>query len=260
MSNLKSILSSFHLQDELNPKIWELPNERYMSDPKGQVEVMVPKVRERLLQIAYEFIDFVGVDMVVDDVVMTGSLANYNWSKYSDIDLHIIVDFKQFSEKELPLYEELFRLKKTLYNDKHNITIFGYDVELYVQDSHEPHVSSGEYSVLFDEWITKPKKEDVDIDTTLIKKKSEEWMKMIDDVINDAEDEDSLESSKNIINKFKDKLKKYRTTGLEDGGEFSNENLVFKVLRRNGYIQKLFDFQTKHADKNLSLKELSYKQ
>ena len=59
---------------------------------------------------------------------------------------------------------------------------------------------------------------------------------------------------------LKDKLKKYRTAGLEDGGEMSDENLVFKVLRRNGYIQKLFDFQTKHADKNLSLKELSYKQ
>ena len=207
MSNLKSILSSFHLQDELNPKIWELPNEQYMSDPKGQVEVMVPKVRERLLQIAYEFIDFIGVDMVVDDVVMTGSLANYNWSKYSDVDLHVLVDFKQFSEKELPLYEELFRLKKTLFNDKHNITIFGYDVELYVQDTSEPHTSSGEYSVLFDEWITKPKNQDVEIDTTSIKHKSEVWMKMIDDVINDAEEEDSLENSKNIINKLKDKLK-----------------------------------------------------
>ena len=255
MSNLKSILSSFHLQDELNPKIWELPNERYMSDPKGQDEIMVPKVRERLLQIAYEFIDFIGVDMVVDDVVMTGSLANYNWSKYSDVDLHVLVDFKQFSEKELPLYEELFRLKKTLFNDKHNITIFGYDVELYVQDTSEPHTSSGEYSVLFDEWITKPKNQDVEIDTTSIKHKSEGWMKMIDDVINDAQEEDSLENSKNIINKFKDKLKKYRSTGLEDGGEFSNENLVFKVLRRNGYIQKLFDFQIKNTDKNLSLKE-----
>ena len=196
MSNLKSILSSFHLQDELNPKIWELPNERYMSDPKGQDEIMVPKVRERLLQIAYEFIDFIGVDMVVDDVVMTGSLANYNWSKYSDVDLHILVDFKQFSKKELPLYEELFRLKKTLFNDKHNITIFGYDVELYVQDTSEPHTSSGEYSVLFDEWITKPKNQDVEIDTTSIKHKSEGWMKMIDDVINDAEEEDSLENSK----------------------------------------------------------------
>ena len=71
-------------------------------------------------------------------------------------------------------------------------------------------------------------------------------------------DDGSNDNSKEIINKFKDKLKKYRTRGLEDGGEFSNENLVFKVLRRNGYIQKLFDFQTKHADKNLSLKERYY--
>ena len=160
-----------------------------------------------------------------------------------------------FSEKELPLYEELFRLKKTLFNDKHNITIFGYDVELYVQNTTEPHTSSGEYSVLLNEWITKPKKEDVEIDTTSIKNKSQEWMKMIDDVITDAEDESSLESSNNIINKFKDKLKKYRTRGLEDGGEYSPENLVFKTLRRNGYIQKLFDFQTNYTDKTLSLKE-----
>jgi predicted nucleotidyltransferase len=256
MSNLKNILSSFHLKDELNPKIWELPNERAMSDPKGQVEVMVPKVRERLLEIAYEFIDFLGVDIVVSDVVMTGSLANFNWSKYSDVDLHIIADFGQFTEKELPLYEELFKLKKTLFNDKHNIKIYGYDVELYVQDESESHFSSGEYSVLFDEWITEPKKEDIEIDTNLIKVKSENWMKIIDEVIEDAE-EQSLESGVETINKIKDKLKKYRTAGLEDGGEMSDENLVFKVLRRNGYIKKLFDFQNEYQDKKLSLKEKS---
>ena len=256
MSNLKNILSSFHLKDKLNPKIWELPNERAMSDPKGQVEVMVPKVRERLLDIAYEFIDFLGVDVIVSDVVMTGSLANFNWSKYSDVDLHIIADFEQFSEKERPLYEELFRLKKTLFNDKHNIKIYGYDVELYVQDESEAHFSSGEYSVLFDEWITEPKKENSEIDTNLIKLKSENWMKMIDEVIEDAQ-EQSLESGVETINKLKDKLKKYRTAGLEDGGEMSNENLVFKVLRRNEYIKKLFDFQNEYQDKKLSLKEKS---
>ena len=256
MSNLKSILSSFHLKDELNPKIWELPNERAMSDPKGQVEVMVPKVRERLLDIAYEFIDFLGVDVIVSDVVMTGSLANFNWSKYSDVDLHIIADFEQFSEKERPLYEELFKLKKTLFNDKHNIKIYGYDVELYVQDESEAQFSSGEYSVLFDEWITEPKKENSEIDTNLIKLKSENWMKMIDEVIEDAQ-EQSLESGVETINKLKDKLKKYRTAGLEDGGEMSNENLVFKVLRRNEYIKKLFDFQNEYQDKKLSLKEKS---
>jgi hypothetical protein len=242
MSNLKSILSSFHLQDELNPKIWESSDK------------MSPKVRERLLEIAYEFIEFLGVDIIVSDAVMTGSLANYNWSQYSDVDLHIIADFEQFSEKELPLYEELFKLKKTLFNDKHNIKIYGYDVELYVQDETESHFSSGEYSVLFNEWITKPKKENVEIDTALIKNKSEHWMKIIDEVIDDTK-EKSIESGMDSINKVKEKLKKYRTAGLEDGGEMSDENLVFKVLRRNGYIQKLFDFQNEYQDKKLSLKE-----
>jgi Glu-tRNA(Gln) amidotransferase subunit E-like FAD-binding protein len=185
---------------------------------------------------------------------MTGSLANYNWSQYSDVDLHLIADFEQFSEQELPLYEELFKLKKTLFNDKHNIKIYGYDVELYVQNDVESHFSSGEYSVLFNEWKTKPKKEKVEIDTGLIKNKSEHWMKIIDEVIDNSDDK-SIESGMDSINKVKDKLKKYRTAGLEDGGEMSDENLVFKVLRRNGYIQKLFDFQNEYQDKKLSLKE-----
>ena len=244
MSNLKSILSSFHLQDELNPKIWESSDK------------MSPKVRERLLEIAYQFIEFLGVDVIISDVVMTGSLANYNWSKYSDVDLHLIADFEQFSEKELPLYEELFKLKKTLFNDKHNIKIYGYDVELYVQDEVESHFSSGEYSVLFNEWKNKPSKENVEIDTNLIKTKSEHWMKIIDDVIEDAQ-EQPLQSGLESMNKVKDKLKKYRVAGLEEGGEMSDENLVFKVLRRNGYIQKLFDFQNEYQDKKLSLKEKS---
>jgi hypothetical protein len=242
MSNLKSILSSFHLKDELNPKIWESSDK------------MSSKVRDRLLDIAYEFIEFLGVDVIISDVVMTGSLANYNWSRFSDVDLHLIADFEQFSEKELPLYEELFRLKKTLFNDKHDIKIYGYDVELYVQNDVEVHFSSGEYSILFDEWKNKPKKEKVKIDTELIKNKSEHWMKIIDEVINISDDE-SLEFGVESIDKVKDKLKKYRTAGLESGGEMSDENLVFKVLRRNGYIQKLFDFQNEYQDKKLSLKE-----
>ena len=242
MSNLKSILSSFRLQKELNPKIWESSDK------------MSPKVRDRLLDIAYEFIEFLGVDVVISDVVMTGSLANYNWSRFSDVDLHLIADFEQFSENELPLYEELFRLKKTLFNDKHDITIYGYDVELYVQNDVESHFSSGEYSVLFNEWKNKPKKDNTEIDTDLIKKKSEQWMSQIDTIIENAKDE-PLEVAIKLIDKYKDKIKKYRTAGLEKGGEMSDENLVFKVLRRNRYIQKLFDFKNEFMDKSLSLKE-----
>ena len=81
-------------------------------------------------------------------------------------------------------------------------------------------------------------------------------MKIIDEVINNSDDK-SFESGVQSIDKVKDKLKKYRTAGLEGGGEMSDENLVFKVLRRNGYIQKLFDFRNEFQDKKLSLKEKS---
>lgn len=246
MSKFESILKSFHSQDHLNEKIWK--------ESKNEITIN-PEVRKKLLEISNEFIEFLKVDIIVSDIIMTGSLANYNWSKFSDIDLHIVVDFDQFSKEQLPLYEELFRLKKTLFNEKHNITIYGYEVELYVQNESESHFSSGVFSVLNNEWIVEPKKEDVEIDVALIKNKAEQWMRIIDEVIENASDE-PLDDAKEIISKYKDKLKKYRTCGLESGGEYSDENLVFKILRRNNYIQKLFDFENIRTDKELSLNEL----
>ena len=215
---------------------------------------MRPKVRERLLEIAYEFIEFVKIDFVVSDVVMTGSLANYNWSKYSDIDLHVMTDLSQFSETEKELYQELFTLKKTLFNDKYDIKIFGYDTELYIQNENEEHTSTGVYSVLFNEWINEPSKETVNVDKDLVKSKSEKWMREIDTILDNIKDE-SVETAKQVLKKIKDKIKKYRKSGLEEKGEFSIENLVFKVLRRNNYIQKIFDFENNFVDNKLSLKE-----
>lgn len=245
MSNLQRILSSFKVRESLNPKIWKKID--------GAVK-MNPKVREALLDIANDFIEYLKVEVVVTDVIMTGSLANFNWSSFSDIDLHIVADFSQFPEEQLDLYKELFNLKKTLYNDKHDITIFGYDVELYVQNETEAHFSSGVYSVLFDEWSNKPKKENVKIDTSLIKTKTNQWMDIIDGVIENVSDE-PIDKAKQIIKKYKDKLKKYRTCGLEKQGEYSDENLVFKALRRNGYIEKLHNFEDKLIDKTYTLKE-----
>jgi peptidoglycan hydrolase-like protein with peptidoglycan-binding domain len=244
MKDLTKILKSFQLRKNLNPKIW-----------KNGGESMNPQVRERLLEIANNFIEELNVDTIISDVIMTGSLSNYNWSNFSDVDLHIVMDFNQFTEKELPLYEELFKLKKTLYNQKHDITIYGYDVELYAQNEEETHFSSGVYSVLNNEWINKPKKEKIQIDVELIKNKIHQWMDIIDNVIENAKDED-LEEAKLLISKYKDKIKKYRTCGLEKDGEFSDENLVFKGLRRNGYIEKLFSFENQLIDKKFTLNEL----
>ena len=246
MEDFKKILSSFQVKDTLNPKIWTNVDNEEQSK-------MHPEVKEALLAIANEFIEFLNVDIFVSDVTMTGSLANYNWSDFSDVDLHIMYNFDEAGEfKEI--YKELFKMKKTLFNSTHDIQVKGYEVELYVQDSGEQHISSGVYSVLFDEWINEPSLEEVSIDERKIKEKVEQWMDIIDMTIDDSDDDD-FQSSIKMIEKIKDRLKDYRSAGLEREGEYSYENLVFKFLRRNGYIQKLFDFANELTDKNLSLEQ-----
>ena len=146
--NTTDILKSFKPQSELNPKIWYLPNEKRMGDPEGQKYKMRPEVRERLLEIAYQFLDYLKVDLIVTDIVLTGSLANYSWSKYSDFDIHIIANYNQFPQEQLELYKELFMLKKALFNKNHDIKIFGYETELYVEGEEDAHFSSGVYSLL----------------------------------------------------------------------------------------------------------------
>jgi murein DD-endopeptidase MepM/ murein hydrolase activator NlpD len=239
------ILSSFDLKKGLNPKVW-------VKDNKSTK--LKPEIREKLLEITYEFIEFLGVDIIVSDAHIIGSMVNYNWSKYSDFDLHIIADFEQFPKEQLDLYQELFKLKKTLFNSKHNIKIYGYDVELYVQDSNETYFSSGAYSLIYNKWLSPPKKTDFKADREVLMSKVNQWTEKIDEVIDSAKGKD-LEAALKLLGGFKDKLKKYRQSGLEGGGELSYENLVFKYLRRNGYIEKLFNFENEKVDKELSLEQ-----
>lgn len=240
------IIKSFESQDELNPKIWE---------KKGNSYKMRSEVREKLLETSNIFIDFLGVDVVITDIIMIGSLVNYNWSKYSDIDLHVVVNFNQFPTNSQDLYLEFFDLKKVIFNQKHNIKLFGYDVECFVQKEDETTFSSGIYSVLYDMWMNKPKKTGTEnIDKSLLKEKAKQWMRIIDSVVDNIEDEEP-EEIKVLVKKYKEKLKNFRNCGLEKNGEMSLENLVFKLLRRNGYIEKLYDAPTKIIDKKLSMKQ-----
>lgn len=240
------IIKSFESQDNLNPKIWEKEGKSYM---------MRPEVRDKLLETANLFMDFLGVDVVVTDIIMIGSLVNYNWSKFSDIDLHLVVNYNQFPNNSQELYAEFFDLKKIIFNDRHNIKLFGYDVECFVQSESETTFSSGIYSILYDMWVNEPKEsENKNIDIDLLKEKANQWMRIIDGVLENAEDEDLNDAIK-LTSKYKEKLRKYRTCGLKKEGEFSYENLVFKFLRRNGYIAKLEDFKNKITDKKLSLEQ-----
>ena len=77
---------------------------------------------------------------------------------------------------------------------------------------------------------------------------------MIDVLLDSVEDED-FETATSLIDKYNNKLRKFRVGGLQKGGEYSDENLVFKVLRRNGYLEKLRNLKDELSDKYLTLKE-----
>jgi len=243
----KEIIKTFEPKDVLSNEIF---------DKKGESYILKEDIREKLLENVNEFLDFLGIDFFIFDIHFTGSLSNYNWSKYSDLDIHIIVDLDEFSDgtETSKVYNEIvrefFELKKKSYQQNNIIKIKGFDIEFYVQDIDEEGVSSGIYSILNNEWVIEPKVTDPKIDEKKILKKGEEFSKLIDELDNDSsKGEDVIER----VNSLKSKIKKFRQCGLERGGEYSYENLTFKLLRRNGYIEKLMSIKSKVRIKKLSL-------
>lgn len=227
-------LDSFRVHDELNPVVWDDDHLR-------------PEVRKKLLEVADRFEKHLGVPVKVKDVWLTGSAANYNWSPYSDIDLHLLLDFKKIDEDE-ELVRELMLAKKDVWNDRHDVRIGPFEVELYAQDIHEPHEATGVYSVKNDKWIRKPKKESPEIDLRAVVRKARSMMRRIDRAL------DNPECGYECLDKTMDRIKKMRQCGLQKRGEYSTENLAFKILRRNGYLEKLSDQKLYRLDDELSMR------
>jgi hypothetical protein len=238
------IIKSFKLKDSLCPLIFDKTSEGGYSIKK--------EIRDQLISISDEFITFWGVDFFIHDIILTGSLANYNWSEYSDVDLHIMVDMSELSDSEAltKIVKEFFDAKKNVWNEKHDIKVKNFDVELYVQDIDEEHVSSGVYSILNDEWVVEPSQKPESVDTQKILDKGEYFAKQIDSLIDDYKNNKDVTTGETAL---RDKLKKFRKSGLDAGGEYSYENLTFKLLRRNGYIEKLMNLRNDMMDKKLSV-------
>ena len=232
-------VSSIQMHDTLNPFIWE-SDEKIKSD-----------IRKILLLNAKRFIEFCGAeDLKFKDIILTGSIANYNYNENSDIDIHTILNFNQISENK-EFVGDYFKLKKILWTERLPIQVKGYDVEMYFQDSAEPHHSSGTYSLSKDKWIIKPTKKIINVDTANVQLKSA-------DLMNTIEDLESNKSESNFLKKheaLKNKIKKYRQSGLNKFGEFSTENLVFKVLRNTGYLERLMEIKRDYLTQELSLNE-----
>lgn len=241
-------VSSFNVQDSLCPEIWE-------------DDLLKSDVRMKLLNIADDFIDYLSIDWVKpDDIILTGSICNYNWSEFSDIDLHILVDFSKVDEN-LKLLKEYFSSKKTNWNIDHDtLFIYGYPVELYVQDTNEEHVSSGIYSLEKNEWLVEPDPAKVsteNIDFDAIRDSVAQLTNKVDELCDMLEEETDLYCISLVQNMAKiilKGIKDCRKKGFEKTGSEINEgNIVFKALRRNDSIQKLYDLLHETYDKINSL-------
>ena len=240
-------VDSFEVKDSLHPRFWN--DEQHLDI----------HIRRALLVIAKDFIDEYNLgEYAIDDIIMTGSLANYNWSEeFSDIDLHIVMDTTQLSE-DPSLAKSISDAMRNVWNKTHtDISVGGFPVELYIQDSHEPHKSSGVYSLLNDEWKTSPSLDKLssEIEEDEIKTRAAEYMNLIDEIEIRYNNIDPLKMY-HICSKLMDKIKSERASGLsnDDAGELTTGNLIFKSLRRSGYIEKLIDIKRRCFDRARSIK------
>ena len=215
----------------LNPNIWETDNN------------IKTDVLNSLLKIANTFYKSTELNVPLEDVYFLGSTAGYNWTPTSDIDLHLVVDFSKIGDNE-ELVKQYVDGLKSKWNQSHDIKIGNHPVEVYIQDKKEVNKSQAVYSLMKNHWVKKPKHEDVKIDKDAIKKKYYEYTKYIDTAISEAD----LDKIKRLIKR----LYEMRQAGLDASGEYSTENLVFKLLRSTGYINKLRDDADKITDKDLS--------
>lgn len=213
----------------LNPKIWVDQD-------------LKPEVSAKLKEIARAFEEFIGVDIDVIDYTITGSNANYTWTDYSDLDLHLIIPGTPTDEER-----ELFNAKKALWAEQHNITIKGLPVECYVQGEEEEHHSTGVYSIAKSQWLVEPKKIKPEVDDVAVEAKK-------DSIMHDIE---TAMLSKDLmkLRAVKEKITKMRKAGLERAGEWSVENLVFKILRNLGIIDQITEKIRELEDQELSLEQ-----
>ena len=246
--DINDVIKSFNIQKQLNSKIWV----------NGKIN---SRVRLKLLDIADKFFDDLQVDWVKPkDIIMTGSLANYDWSKYSDIDLHILIDFKEVDER-VEFVKDYFDSKKTIWNEQHEgLKIYGFPIEIYVQDINEEHTASGEYSLEKNEWINEPERDElsaVKLNKKYIKVKTIEAIKKIETLerrCKEEKDVAKLDKLSETVKNLFDRIRGIRKESLKKNGEMSTGNIFFKCLRRMGYIGRLVDLKSLTYDKINSIK------
>lgn len=236
MKTLSNFKLTLRYHKKLNPKIWNDTS-------------LKPEVESKLKLIASKWAKYANIpNGAIEDIILVGGNANFNYTRYSDIDLHLVVN-KQRIANCPDLLDDYLRDKKQLWSLTHDIEIYGHNVELYAQSIDDPYPKGqGVYSIKKKMWLVEPNKENMVFKKdTFLAKKIKSMMDQIDYLIDNNADEEEFK-------KLKEKLRNMRAAAIQRGGEFSFENLVFKDLRNRGYLDKISKYIRQSEDERLSIK------
>lgn len=232
-TNESNLTLRYH--DQLNSKLWN-------------GDKLKPEVSEKLLQIGNAWAEFANIpQQAIKDMILVGGNANFNYTDFSDIDLHLLVD-----KEELPdcpdLLDDYLKDKKQLWSLSHDISIYGHDVELYAQDVNDEFpANQGVYSLFQGNWMVPPARQKVDLNDSNLIRKILDYSSKINLLIDSNADDESFK-------KLKKKFGEMRKAGIKKAGEFSIENLIFKELRNRGYLDRMNQYIKSKEDEKLSLK------
>jgi len=222
-------------------------NKKFWSENK----TFDPAIRDKLLTISEDFVDKLDLEGVqVYDIVLTGSNSNYNYNDYSDLDVHVLIDYKDLNEDEA-LVKKALDGQRFMWNLRHSINLRDHGVEMYMQDKDEPHIASGLYSLLNDKWLIEPTYDPPSIDERDVYKKAntiKDDVKILKDKVSEVKGV-SAKGLHDKAERLKQKISKMRKRGLAREGEFSVENLAFKILRNSEVIGDLIDIIAYSYDK-----------
>ena len=231
----KRLNESMEIHDELNPKLWQ------------DSESLRPEVKEALLKIKEVFIENTELPINIIATHLVGSNVSYNYTPYSDLDLHFVVNFDSIpAPKEL--VQAYYNGERSAFNKAHDISIHGVNVEVYVEDVNAGTMSNGIYHLETDTWIKRPNKiTGIQVyDTTEL---VDDWKYRINVALNSSD----LDSVQKCI----DALYLMRKNSIASEGEYGMGNQVFKDIRNLGLLDNLKKVRDKLISQRLTLESFT---
>ena len=228
------LTEKFEVHETLNPKLWSSDNK------------LLDDVKVKIVEIIEQFISTCDIPINMVDAHLVGSNASYNYTQYSDLDVHIISNF-DLVDAPKEVLQVLYNALKAKFNADYDISIRGIDVEIYVEDIRSTAISNGVYSLYEDRWIRFPKKL-TDVPQVEIEPEFSEWKEKFQTAINSG-------NSDSIVNVIND-LYILRKNSLDSEGEYGKGNQIFKEIRNCGLLDSAKDAYKTFKSKELTIEHL----